>query len=268
MRRGAAAAAAANSQYEIEPFKARAGWTPLRRLGGGCVSQVVLAAGPGGQRRAIKTLRRSLIDHPGAERVLRHEHAVLRRLQGPGIVTLLQRRFAGCIHLEYLAGGDLLTMIGSPPRAWAGCLAALAVALDRVHAAGWVHRDVRPENALLRSPRDPVWIDFGAAARIGRPAAVLGAGTRAYASPQQQAGLHPDRRDDVYGFGALLCHLITGAPPESRLPPPARLAGGRRSVEDVALPLREWLMAALAPGRSARPGDLRAIAQLLAGLQD
>jgi eukaryotic-like serine/threonine-protein kinase len=77
----------------------------------------------------------------------------------------------------------------------------LARALARVHAAGWVHHDVKPANILLHASGQPLLTDFGIARREGEPSP---AGSLGYVSPERLAGRTSNKRDDVYGYGRVL----------------------------------------------------------------
>ena len=85
-----------------------------------------------------------------------------------------------------------------PIEAWA---LPLAEALARVHAAHWVHHDVKPANVLFASIDRPVLTDFGTARRVGEPAPP---GSLGYVSPERLAGRPSDPRDDVFGLGRVL----------------------------------------------------------------
>jgi serine/threonine-protein kinase len=82
-----------------------------------------------------------------------------------------------------------------------GWAVPLARALARVHAAGWVHNDVKPANVLLREPHSPLISDLGTARRAGDPSPP---GSLGYVSPERLAGRASDALDDLYGFGRIL----------------------------------------------------------------
>lgn len=100
----------------------------------------------------------------------------------------------------------------------------LAKALDVAHAAGLIHRDVKPANILLTGvvPLEQVYLtDFGLTKRLGASTAGLTAsgqwlGTPDYAAPEQIRGLGVDARTDVYSFGCVVHELVTGHRPYER----------------------------------------------------
>ena len=259
MQAATAAGAAASIWCSADALSGPREFQPLRRLGGGALTEVLLAREAGSDDLVvIKTAPVALLADPGARAMLRHEAQVLDAAQGSGVVQLLavDTRF---LVLEHLSGGDLLSLLGRPLSAWCRPLAALAETLERLHDKGLVHRDLRPENALFRTPSDPVWIDFQVALPRGTPARPWGPGTWAYASPEQRKGLSADPRDDVYSFGMLLLHMLSGELPGSA----AELAAVPPKAEDVPPALTAWLRAALAPSRSARPASLGEVAGIL-----
>ncbi len=96
----------------------------------------------------------------------------------------------------------------------------LARVLAHIHAHGVIHRDIKPQNVLVRSGDRPVLVDFGLMGRFrahsGREVleiAGLMLGTALYASPEQASGELVDARADLYSFGAMLYEVVTGAPP-------------------------------------------------------
>jgi serine/threonine-protein kinase len=123
--------------------------------------------------------------------------------------------------LEYLEGPTLSQRLASPPalapRQAAALAAQVADALAAAHAAGLVHRDVKPGNVILEPPAGRArLLDFGLA-RLGDGGGLTLegalAGTPAYMSPEQVRGGPVDARSDVYGLGATLYEALTGTAP-------------------------------------------------------
>ena len=154
----------------------------------------------------------------------------------------------------------------------------IASALSVAHAAGLVHRDVKPENILLDDKGEAYLTDFGIArpvmpTRVGRAAQTLSAtglpvGTPEYMAPEQLRGEPMDQRADIYALGAVLYELLTGhAPHEADTPyevaalslmgkidPPSVLVPGiPEELEDV-------IMIALASDPAARYPDASSFA--------
>lgn len=137
---------------------------------------------------------------------LAHEARVAVMLEGPGIVRVFDLDpDHGWLALEWAPAGALREHIRArepnrllPLERWA---LPLAVALARVHAAGWVHHDVKPANVILGRTGAPILTDFGTARRVGEPSPP---GSLGYISPERMRGRASDPRDDVYGFGRIL----------------------------------------------------------------
>ncbi|MEJ7833205.1 MAG: serine/threonine-protein kinase [Nocardioides sp.] len=134
--------------------------------------------------------------------------------------------------MDLVRGGsvaDLARDHGPLPAAYVAVLLdQLLQALDAVHSAGVVHRDVKPANLLLEvtgSGRPHLRLsDFGIAALVDdvrltqSPGPI---GTRWYAAPEQaEGGALPDPRQDLYAVGVLATGLLTGLSPHHRPPPP------------------------------------------------
>ena len=107
-----------------------------------------------------------------------------------------------------------------PPTA-SSIVTQLAEALDTAHAAGLVHRDVKPENTLLDSSGGGVYLtDFGLAKRTdgtqGLTETGTGLGTPDYAAPEQIRGERVDAKTDVYALACVLFEMLTGEPPYRR----------------------------------------------------
>jgi serine/threonine-protein kinase len=93
----------------------------------------------------------------------------------------------------------------------------LAAALDAAHAAGVIHRDVKPSNAIWNATGQLVLTDFGVARavfeRTGQTTTGVICGTPAYLSPEQAEGRVVTAASDVYALGAFLFELLAGRPP-------------------------------------------------------
>jgi hypothetical protein len=122
--------------------------------------------------------------------------------------------------MRYVGGTDLHQLLRDegrlePARA-AELVAQLASALDAAHAAGLVHRDVKPANVLLAGEHAYL-SDFGLTRLAGSDTSLTGAGqwigTVEYCSPEQLRGERTDARADVYSLGCVLFAALTGGPP-------------------------------------------------------
>jgi ABC-type oligopeptide transport system substrate-binding subunit/serine/threonine protein kinase len=97
----------------------------------------------------------------------------------------------------------------------------LALALEHLHGKGLVHRDLKPDNVLVRDNARPVIVDFGLVFQSGGAGgkesidelALLGAGTASYMAPEQIRGDGVDARADLYSLGCILFEAISGRPP-------------------------------------------------------
>lgn len=113
---------------------------------------------------------------------------------------------------------DLLLSHGLPLGSLLSLAVELATALARLHRSGILHRDIKPDNAILLSDAQVRWIDLGSAIPIGKSTEIASAaleGTVAYMAPEQCGRVHGqvDERSDLYSLGATLFELATGRPP-------------------------------------------------------
>ena len=191
-----------------------------------------------GRRVALKVYH-----HAERDRLqLEHEARVAAALAGPGVVRVFDADPThGWLALEWAPLGAIRDHVRAkdhpalaPLERWA---VPLAAALARVHAAGWVHHDVKPANVLLSTPDEPWLADFGIARRIGEPSP---AGSIGYVSPERLKGRASEPRDDVYGFGRLMEDVID-------------------ALADPALERWRPLVSACVGPDEGRPADARAL---------
>ena len=136
-------------------------------------------------------------------------YLVMRLVRGTDLHKLLQRE------------GRL-----APARA-AAIVAQVAAALDAAHAAGLVHRDVKPANVLLDQGEHVYLTDFGLTRLAGSDTQITETGrwmgTVDFASPEQLMAHHTDARSDVFSLGCVLWAALTGRPPFLRETVPATI---------------------------------------------
>ncbi len=176
---------------------------------------------------ALKVIARELVDQEGfRERFLR-ESRLAASLDHPSVVPVYDAREEDgelIVAMRLVEGGDLRRLIAregslAPDRALA-LLKQIAEALDAAHAAGIVHRDVKPHNILVDGERAYL-SDFGLAKAYAEtgPGPGSGAsivGTVEYMAPEQWRGERVGPAADVYALGCVLYEALTGIAPFAR----------------------------------------------------
>jgi serine/threonine protein kinase len=197
---------------------------------------------------AMKVLRESLRSDPEVVERFRHEAEVLAAIDHPNVIPLLD---AGdwWLSMPFVEGPSLRELAPLPVSRAAALVAQAAWALEGVHAAGFVHRDVKPGNLLVDGSDRVVLIDFALARRVdsGEPWLTREGnwlGTPDFAAPEQIRGQPMDARSEVYALGAVLHWAITGEVPFPR--------------EDAEATMRAHLEA---PPPSVHPAVARAMAK-------
>ncbi len=204
--------------------------TELLRVGG--MAQVYRAEDLALQREvAVKVLAEAHVDDPSFPARFRAEARRVAALSHPHLVPVFQvgeQEVAGQRVLyqvmPLLQGSlrDVLKREGMFPYAEAARLVLqVADGLGAAHAAGMIHRDVKPENILLNAEGQALLADFGIAREVPNAAhgsvlptqAGWAAGTPSYMAPEQLRRVAIDRRVDVYALGVVLYELLTGRLP-------------------------------------------------------
>ena len=176
-----------------------------------------------GRDVAVKVLSTELAAEPGFRERFRREAHTAARLTEPHIIPIHDTgEVDGRLYLvmPIINGTDVGTLLkrGGPmsPQRAVPVIEQLAAALDAAHAAGLVHRDVKPSNALMTSSDFTYLIDFGiahdaAATKVTKTGAIIG--TLAYMAPERFSTGVADARADVYSLTCMLHECLTGTPP-------------------------------------------------------
>jgi serine/threonine protein kinase len=195
--------------YRIEEVAGRGGWSVVYRA-------LDLSSG---RTVAVKTIAREHAEVPELRARFRSERRVAAALDHPNVIPVLASG-AGHIVMRWVEARPLRELLPlDAPRA-ARVAAQVADALDALHAAGFVHRDVKPGNVLVGPGQHAYLTDFGLAKPLDADAGLTGEGrwlgTVDYAPPEQIRGHAVDERSDVYALGATLFHVVTGRVPYPR----------------------------------------------------
>jgi serine/threonine protein kinase len=199
------------------------GYRIIRELGRGGMATVWLAVQESVDREvALKLLSPQLLVDPTFGERFQREARIAARLHHRHIVAVYDVGVHGQTHytaMEYLSGGPVMPDRTQPiePRRALRCVREVAEALDYAHSKGFIHRDVKPDNILLRDDGSCVLCDFGiaraatAATQMTKTGSVVG--TPYYMSPEQLRGMPLDGRADLYSLGVVLYHLLSGDVP-------------------------------------------------------
>lgn len=193
----------------------------LRRLADGGMATVYLALDERLDREvAVKVMRDDLARDPTFVSRFRREARSAARLSHPHVVAVFdQGEDAGDMFLtmEYVPGRTLREVVAAEgpltPRAALDLFDPILQALAAAHDSGLIHRDVKPENVILRDDGFVKVADFGLARAI-TTATTTNAGTLlgtvSYLSPEQVERGIADARSDVYAAGLVLFEMLTG----------------------------------------------------------
>jgi serine/threonine protein kinase len=168
--------------------------------------------------KVSKTLR----DEVAGRQFLEREYTAIVAIRDPSVVQIYDYGVhAGYEYLvmEYLPRGDLKARMQQPLTEQEALryVAQIAAALQVVHHAGLLHRDLKPPNVMLRENGDVALIDFGLARALdgSTPSTRTGVlrGSPYYMSPEQAMGEVLDARSDFYSLGIMYYEMLTGKKP-------------------------------------------------------
>ena len=192
---------------------------------------------------AVKVLGSWLADDGTFVERFRREALAAARLSHPNLVAVFDAGSEGDLHyivMEHVPGETLADLLRREGKIAPGRASAIATsvgdALAVAHAAGIVHRDVKPANVMLTTDGRVKLMDLGIArgidgADITRASSILG--TAGYVSPEQARGEPVDHRSDIYSLGCVLYEMLTGRQPFEADNP---VAVAYRHVHDAPVP--------------------------------
>ncbi|MGB7541010.1 MAG: protein kinase [Burkholderiales bacterium] len=199
------------------------GYRMLRRIGEGGMAKVYLAEREKDNLQLVlKVLESNLLQDEQFLRRFLRECDVISRIRNEHVVAIHDHGVSddcAFLAMEYFPGGNLKQRIraGLPPLLVLKFLMQIATALDAVHSAGVVHRDMKPQNIMFRDGNRLALVDFGLAKEIDSNTTLTRTGmvlaTPLYMSPEQCMGKPQDRRGDLYSLGVILYEMLTGALP-------------------------------------------------------
>jgi serine/threonine-protein kinase len=213
------------NQYEI-----------IKQIGAGGMGEVYLAIDKKLDRKvAVKILNEKFAQHESNLRRFTQEAKAASALNHPNILVIHEIGEADDVHFivsEFVEGKTLREILDQSPLKLSEVLAVsiqIAGALTAAHAANIVHRDIKPDNIIIR-PDDYVKIlDFGLAKLVEQQKSLVGLedetakqnqtakgvilGTVKYMSPEQAKGEKVDGRTDIFSFGVLLYEMMAGRTP-------------------------------------------------------
>jgi serine/threonine protein kinase/tetratricopeptide (TPR) repeat protein len=172
---------------------------------------------------ALKLIRPDLASNPEILRRFKQELILAREVTHRNVIRIFdlgQTKGFKFITMEFVEGRDLRAILRErgklPPEETVQIIAQVCRALESAHAAGVVHRDLKPQNIMVDA-KDRVYVmDFGIAHSLEMPGMTqTGAlmGTPEYMSPEQAKGIKVDARSDQFALGIIFYELLTGIPP-------------------------------------------------------
>ncbi len=254
------------------------GYRHIRRIATGVVSDLYLGESEAaGALVALKVARDRQVEHGDLDDSFRRflqEYEIVQRIRSPGVVRLYDLGVSddhAWLVMEYFAAGDLRARIRAGLSVRRALYNAISIAriLQAIHAAGVLHRDLKPGNVMLRDDGSIALIDFGLSkdAALARDVTDRGMifGTPHYMSPEQGHGEPIDQRSDLYSLGIILFEMLTREKPYKADNPMALIYKHRKEPVprlptpfEPMQPIVDRLLAKLPQDRFADAGEAAA----------
>ena len=250
------------------------GYRLLRHIGEGGMGVVHLAEAPDGHRAALKVLRPNVVGDEESRRRLAQEVESLRHVRSSHVAEVLDADPWGevpYVVTRFVPGQSLHEAVAQQGPLQGDDLEGVAVglllAVQDVHLAGVLHRDIKPTNVVL-DDWSPVLIDFGLARLAEDPGLTATGwlmGTPGYLAPEVLLGGQASTATDVHGWAATLVYAATGRPPYGQghvMTILDRTRHGQVDLTGVPQRLRPLLTASLATDPRDRPTVHEALTEL------
>jgi len=209
------------------------GYRLLRKLGEGGMSIVYLAENiANGEQQVLKLIKMSVQDDGEMVQRFIGEFALISQIDHPNVAKIFAQGFGDShayIAMEYFPGGDLRQLMSGEfgETLAIATLLQVAGALSAIHGQGIVHRDMKPDNIMIRADGSLALADFGIATQIETDLHPEQAGevygTPSYLSPEQATDSAVDHRADIYALGVMFFEMLTGKKPYRAASPQALL---------------------------------------------
>lgn len=248
-----------------QPSGRRAGnYRLVRSLGRGGFGEVFLGEDPDGGRAAVKILHASWAGDPEMRRRFSTEVEQARRVSGFCIAPILDADPGAAepwIATEFIDGPTLQRAVAAEGPRGGVELHRLAVstatALAAIHAAGVVHRDLKPDNIMLAAD-GPRVIDFGIARAVETTSVTASGvvGTIGYMAPEQLEGMRLTSAVDIFSWGSVMVYAATGHeafPGPTQASRIARILGGEPDLGPLTEPLAGIVRSCLDKDPERRP---------------
>ncbi|WP_435108177.1 serine/threonine protein kinase [Nocardiopsis synnemataformans] len=261
------------------PGRTAGNYRLVRSLGRGGFGEVFLGEDPDGGRAAVKILHASWAGDPEMRRRFSTEVEQARRVSGFCIAAILDADPGAAepwIATEFIDGPTLQRAVATQGPRGGVELHRLAIstatALAAIHAAGVVHRDLKPDNIMLAAD-GPRVIDFGIARAVETTSVTASGvvGTIGYMAPEQLEGMRLTSAVDIFSWGSVMVYAATGHeafPGPTQASRIARILGGEPDLGPLTEPLAGIVRACLDKDPDRRPDATTLLNQLVSAPAD